>query len=291
MFWLSSRRNILLFLLPSIIIYVVYIIFPIVMTVCYSFTDFRGIGSADFIGFENYRKLFADPLFFIALKNTFIILGMAILLLLPFSFLVGIIFSKPFKGNTLTKVMIFSPNVIAPIIVGVIWVYILDPNMGFVNNVLDLLGLDTWERQWIGGKTLTPYSIGFVYVWQTIGFNATIFLTGLSMIPKEMHEAAQIDGANSRQRLFFITIPMLKDTFIINLVLIISNALKIFELIVQMTGGGPNNLSHVLNTYMYYRTFTTSQYGYGMSIAVVVLLLVSGISVSYIKNARRKLPY
>lgn len=287
--WLSSKKNILIFLLPSLVVYFIYIVFPVITTTYYSFTDFQGIGKPNFIGIDNYVRMFTDRLFFIALKNTGIVLGVAILILLPLSFFLGLLLSKTFRGNTLAKALVFSPNVIAPIIIGVIWIYILDPHLGVVNNLLLRLGLETWQQEWIGGRTLTPYSVGIVYVWQVIGFNATIFLTGLKLIPKEIFEAAEIDGSNKTQKLFLITIPMLKETFIINVVLIITNALKIFELVVQMTSGGPNNLSQVLNTYMYYRTFTTTEYGYGMSIAVFVLALASIISIAYIKNARRKL--
>lgn len=287
--WLSTKKNIILFLFPAMLFYLVYIISPIIMTTYYSFTDFQGIGTPEFIGIDNYVRMFSDKFFFIALKNTSIVLCIALLLLLPLSFLMGLMLSKAFKGNTVAKALVFSPNVIAPIIIGVIWVYILDPHMGVVNNILGKLGFASLQHEWIGGRILTPYSVGLVYIWQVIGFNATIFLTGIKMIPKDIYEAAKIDGASESQQLMRITLPMLKETFIINIVLILTNALKIFELVVQMTGGGPNNLSQVLNTYMYYRTFTTTEYGYGMAIAVFVLVLASVISVTYIKNARRKL--
>jgi len=287
--WLSTKKNVFIFLFPTMIFYLVYIISPILMTTYYSFTDFQGIGTPEYIGIDNYIRMFSDKFFFIALKNTSIVLGIALLLLLPLSFLMGLMLSKAFRGNTVAKALVFSPNVIAPIIIGVIWVYILDPHMGVVNNILGKLGFSSLQYEWIGGRSLTPYSVGIVYIWQVIGFNATIFLTGIKMIPQEVYEAAKIDGASESQQLFRITLPMLKETFIINIVLILTNALKIFELVVQMTGGGPNNLSQVLNTYMYYRTFTTTEYGYGMAIAVFVLVLASVISVTYIKNARRKL--
>lgn len=291
MHWLSTKRNLVIFLLPAILIYILYIIIPIFITFSYSFTDFNGIGSPDFIGFSNYARLLSDKLFFIAIKNTSIIILMALLILLPLSFLLGLMLSNGIRGITVVKALVFAPNVIAPIIIGVIWTYILDPNIGVINNVLISIGLENFTHIWIGGKTLTPYSIGVVYIWRVIGFNATIFLAGLQMIPREIFEASNIDGASGTQRLFHIVIPMLKETFIINIVLILTNALKIFELVVQMTGGGPNNLSHVLNTYMYYRTFTTNEYGYGMSVAVFILIVSSIISIAYIQNSRKKISY
>lgn len=289
--WLSTRRNLLIFLIPTLLIYTAFIILPILMSTVYSFTDFEGIGDPNFIGLSNFARMFSDKLFLIAVRNTFIILVMALAILLPLSFILGLILSKAMKGMVLVKAMVFAPNVIAPIIIGVIWIYILDPQIGLLNNVLIRFGLDNFTQEWIGGKSLTPFSVGGVYIWQVIGFNSTIFLAGLQIIPLEVYEAAEIDGASGMRKIFSIILPMIKETIIINTVLILTNALKVFELIVQMTGGGPNNLSQVLNTYMYYRTFTTSEYGYGMAIAVFILVIASFVSFSYISNARKKMPY
>jgi len=115
--------------------------------------------------------------------------------------------------------------------------------------------------------------MGVLYTWQNLGFITIIFIAGLKIIPKEINEASMIDGATPRQELFYITIPLLKETFIINIVLIVAGSFKIFEIIVQLTGGGPNYLSESLITYMYFITFQQSQYGYGMVIAIVTFLI------------------
>lgn len=106
--------------------------------------------------------------------------------------------------------MDFSPNVIAPILVGLMWVFILDPHMGLVNAFLQQIGLESWQQEWIGGQTLTPYCVALVYIWQVLGFYATIFLAGLKTISPDIYEASQIDGANRRQQVLFISLPMLK---------------------------------------------------------------------------------
>jgi len=273
MFWLSKKHIAILLMLPALLLYVLYIIIPIIMAFFYSFTKFSGIGEPEFVGLKNYARLLKDPLFLVSLKNTFIILAVSFVLLLVGSFLLAVLLNTKIKGANAAKALIFSPAIIAPIVVGLIWSFILDPYTGLINMFLKKVGLDFIALKWIGGVTLTPYVIGVVYTWQVLGFITTIFIAGLKLIPQNIYEAASIDGANPRQELFFITIPMLKQTFLINVVLIITGCFKIFEVVFQLTGGGPNHFSEVLVTYMYNTSFQYSEYGYGMSIAVVTFLL------------------
>lgn len=287
MFWLSSKKNIFLMLLPTVALYIGYIILPILIAVYYSFTDFSGIGTPEFIGFGNYKELISDNLFWIALKNTAIILIVTILVLLPTGFLLSLLLNQKIKGGSVLRALNFAPAVVAPILVGLIWVFILDPEIGFINSLLRNIGLGSLTADWIGGPTLTPYSIGLVQSWQIIGFIATIFLAGLASVPKEIYESSHIDGANKIQQLVFITIPMLNETFKINVILIITFCFKIFEVVLQLTNGGPNHLSEVLVTYMYNTTFLDGEYGYGMAIATVTSLLTILVSGFYLAIATK----
>lgn len=154
--------------MPAVILFTVFFLAPIFISVYYSFTDFSGIGAAKFIGFKNYQVLLKDKFFFIALKNTFIILIGITITILPLSFIVALLLEKPFRGSGVVQSMIFAPNVIAPILVGLIWLFILDPKMGMINAILRSIGLSDYQQQWIGGKTLTPYSVAFVYLWLVV---------------------------------------------------------------------------------------------------------------------------
>lgn len=285
--WLSNMKAKTLFLTPAFLVYTLFLIIPIGVTVYYSFTDFSGIGKESFIGFQNYERMFDDKLFFISLKNTLIVLLVSTVILIAVSFLVALMLNREFKGNNVAKAMIFSPYIIAPIIAGTIWMFILNPEFGLINEFLEKIGLGALKQEWIGGKTLSPWFVGFVFSWQVLGFHATIFLAGMKMIPGDIYEAASIDGASRTQQTWFVTIPMLKETFVINVVLMITGALKIFELVYQLTGGGPNHLSDVLVSYMYYVVFTSSQYGYGMAIAVFILAVSILGSFLYIRSAQR----
>ena len=281
--------NAIIMIMPAVILFTVFYLAPIFISVYYSFTDFSGIGAAKFIGFKNYQVLLNDKFFFIALKNTFIILIGITITILPLSFIVALLLEKPFRGSGVVQSMIFAPNVIAPILVGLIWLFILDPKMGMINAILRSIGLSDYQQQWIGGKTLTPYSVAFVYLWQVLGFYTTINMAGLRSIPADIYEAAEIDGANYFQRIRKITIPMMKNTIVINTILIITGGFKIFETVKQLTNGGPNHMSDVLVTYMYDTTFTSSRYGYGMAVATVSFVLCLIFSIIYLVNVGKSL--
>lgn len=271
--WYSSTRNKVILILPTLLLYLVYIISPIFIAGYYSFTKFSGIGQPQFVGIENYLRLFKDPIFIIALKNTIIVLVVTILILIPGAFLLSLLMNRNIKGLSLIRAINYAPSIIAPIVVGLIWVFILDPQMGLVNVLLEKIGLSRLALEWIGGDKLTPFSVAIVQSWQSLGYIATIFLAGLTLIPEELYEAADIDGATGFQKVVNITIPMLNETFKMNLILVITLVFKIFETVLQLTNGGPNHLSEVLVTYMYGMTFTSGEYGYGMSIAVMTLIV------------------
>ncbi len=283
--WFSNKRTKIIMLAPVMILFLIYIVSPVIMAFYYSFTDFSGIGKPQLVGLSNYKRLFDDKIFYTALKNTGIILALSIVLIMPGSFGLSLLLNRKVKGSKTMQALCFSPNIISPILVGLIWVFILDPQIGFVNAFLRAIGSSV-QPEWIGGKVLTPYCIAIIFLWQTLGYNATIFLAGIRAVPKELYEAAGIDGASKSQQLRYITIPMIKQTIVIVMLLVITGCFKIFETVYQLTNGGPNHLSETLVTYMYYSTFTSSRYGYGMSIASIAFLLSAVFAVIYIYIAR-----
>lgn len=279
--WLSKTRYKIGFLVPTLLVYVVFIILPIFIAIGYSFTRYSGIGKARFIGLDNYKRLFHDQLFWKSLQNTAIIFVLASVLLLVLSFLLALLLNNKLKFADTSKALVFSPAIIAPIIVGIIWVYILDPKIGVINNILRSIGAGSLAKQWIGGTVLSPYSMAIIYFWQQLGYLTTIFIAGLKMIPEEVLEAVKVDGANAVQRVFYVIIPMMRSSISTVIVLIITGIFKIFEIVQQTTGGGPNHMCETLVTYSYSMTFQSSEYGYGMSIATVTFLISLGITGIY----------
>lgn len=288
MHWLSKKRYKIGLLIPTLLVYSVYIILPIAIAIYYSFTKYSGIGKPKFTGLKNYIRLFQDQLFWSSFKNTMVMFILAFVLLLTLSFLIALLLNNKLKAVDFSKAMIFSPAIIAPIIVGIIWVYILDPNIGIINNVLDAIGADSLKQTWIGGEKLSPYSIAIIYFWQQLGYLVTIFIAGLKMIPTDVLEAVKIDGANTIQEIRYVTIPMMRTTISTVAVLIITGVFKIFEIVQQTTGGGPNHSSETLVTYSYAQTFSSSDYGYGMSLATVTFLISLIITAIYTTVTRER---
>lgn len=287
MVWLSSRWKLFIMIAPAVIVFTVFLAYPVVYSLWFSFTNFVGFGTPRFVGAKNYITLAKDPIFWSSLHNTFIILVISVVILIPCAFLLAMLLQQKIPGVGALRAFVFAPAIIAPILVGLIWVFILDPKLGLINQVLGRLGI-THPPVWIGGNTLTPYSVALVFIWSSLGFAMTIFYAGLQVLPADVMDASRIDGATGFQQMRYITVPMMRETFAIVTVLIVTNVFKIFELVYQLTGGGPVHRSDVLVSYMYFITFTVQQYGPGMALAVIITVLggIVSIGLLYIRGRR-----
>jgi len=286
MIWISTRWKLLLMLAPALVAFTMFVVYPVVYSGVFSFTRFQGFGDPKWIGLGNYAELFADPFFWQALQNTVVILVVSLAILIPTAFALALLLRRKIAGSGALRALIFGPAIIAPILVGLIWVFILDPKIGLLNRFLVTLGLPAVP--WIGGDVLSPVSVSVVFIWSSVGFAMTIFYAGLQQLPSDVIEAASIDGSSSWQTLRYVTIPMMKETFAIVTILMITNIFKIFELVYMLTGGGPVHRSETLVSYMYFVTFTNQQYGYGMALAVVITVLGAVVSAGYLALSRRK---
>jgi len=284
--WLSSRWKIALMIAPAAVLFTLFVIYPVIYSLGFSFTKFQGFGEPEFIGFDNYVTLANDPFFWQSMQNTLVILVVSIVLLVPLSFGLALLLRRRIPGVGALRALVFGPAIIAPILVGLIWVFILDPKIGLLNRLVTGAGLPAVA--WIGGDTLTPYAISLVFIWSSIGFAMTIFYAGLQVLPGDVLEASEIDGATGWQRLRFVTIPMMRETFAIVTILLITNVFKIFELVYMLTGGGPVHRSETLVSYLYFITFTNQQYGLGMAIAVIVTILGAAVSIGYLVLSRER---
>ncbi len=286
MAWISSRWKIAMMLAPALILFTAFFVYPVGYAIAYSFTDSAGFGAAEFVGLDNYTALMDDPFFWQSLRNTVIILVVSLTILIPASFALALLLRRQVRGGGALRALVFGPAIIAPILVGLIWVFILDPKIGLLNRLLDKVGIE--PVQWIGGNTLTPYAVSLVFIWSSVGFAMTIFYAGLQLLPGDVIEAAQLDGASAWQQLRYVTVPMMRETFAIVTILLITNVFKIFELVYMLTGGGPVHRSETLVSYMYFVTFTNQRYGSGMAIAVVIFMLGALTSLAYLAVARRR---
>ena len=280
------RDNVLAytFLGPSLLILSVFLVIPSIMAVYYAFTDYYLLTPdlRKFVGFDNFIKLFKDPIFLKSLSNTLKFVVLVIPLQIGAALGLALLLNKKRKANTFFKVAYFSPVVMSLVVISVLWLYLLNPNEGMINNVLTHVGLP--PQPFLTSPDQAIFTIVFVSVWQGAGFQMLIFLAGLQNIPGDVYEAAQLDGMNKWQRFIYITLPLLKPTSIF---IFITTLISAFKLLVQpmvMTQGGPVNSTMTVVYYIYQTGFTDRMVGYASSIA-----LLFGTMIGLVTLAQRKL--
>jgi len=283
------NRKIYWFLLaPSFIFYTLFSTVPMVMAIGIGFTDWNGISAQTikWIGLGNYIELYSDNFFWISLKNNLVIVGGSVLVQMTLALLLAVILDSGLKGAEIFRTVFFIPTVLSFIVVGLLFSLILSPTVGIVNPLLFKLGLGSWQHQWLGDKQTALYTVMIANIWKEFGFSVFLFLAGLQTIPKELYEAARVDGAGPWRNLFSITFPLLKEVTIVVVILAVNQAFLIFDLIYVMTSGGPYHATEVLATYMYSRAFTSGRMGYGTAIAQVLFVIVFVVTLIQLRVTR-----
>lgn len=272
-----------LFLLPAFVIFSAVVILPTLYSFYLSFFSWNGIGEKKFIAFKNYMNLFlSDAVFITALRNNFLWILMTVFFTIIISLLLATLLNRSFKGRVIYRAIFYVPYLLSWVVVGVIWKWMYNPNMGFINNALELVGLGHLKLGWLSNPKIALYCVYFAALWQGVGQPMILFLSGLQTIPADVLEAATIDGAGKVKVFFYITIPMLKETFVVVFATLIIAAMKVYDIIKVMTGGGPGNVTETLATYMYSQTFMYSNIGKGSAVASVMFLMMIIIIVPYV---------
>ena len=269
----SRWLTIALFLLPALVLYGLLVIAPVVQAIYYSGFDWNGLGSLDdFVGLENFRRAFADDVFVGALKHNGFFIGLSLLLQLPFALAMALLLQARLRGRALLRILYFAPFVLSEVVTAVIWTLMLQPD-GLVDQSLDSAGLDPLIHQWLAEPGIVLWSLFVVISWKYFGFHMILYLAGLQQIPRELEEAAMIDGASRLQVLRYVTLPLLGPTIRISVFLSIIGALQVFDLVWVMTGGGPVNSSNTMATYLIDWSFKRFQFGYASAVAVIMLVI------------------
>lgn len=264
------------FILPALFFYVVFLLYPMVTAVRLSFFEWNGFRTTtpQFVGLENYERLLNDdPVFWTAFRNTLIWIVLSLLVPTTLGLVMAIGINRRIVGRNLMRAIFYIPAVLAPIAVATMWLWIYNPNAGLVTKTLESLGLDGWSQQWLGDPKYALYSIFVAFVWQVSGFNMVLFLAGLQTVPTDVVEAAKIDGASAWQVFRNVTLPALRPTTAVVLVLTIISSLKVFDLIVGTTRGGPAQSTQVLALWSYTQSFQNHDFGAGSAIATILLVL------------------
>lgn len=283
----GTKLAIFLGLFPALVIYLGIAILPIGLSLYYSVMNWNGIGSMSFVGIDNYIEILGDDIFWLSVKNNIIIMATGLIGQIPLGLLLALLLNRGLKGSTFFRTIGFMPVVISSVMVSLIWGMIYNTEYGMLNNLLGLIGLDSWQQNWLGDPKWSMISISIAYIWQNCGLYMVIFLAALQNIPDEINEAAELDGATGFKRTLWITIPMIRGTIMVGVVYSISNSFRVFDLIQILTGGGPAHQTGVMTIYMYNSAFMNMRYGYGSAVSILILL-VSLIVISLINRLGRE---
>jgi raffinose/stachyose/melibiose transport system permease protein len=291
----SPRRaqdslTIVLFLLPAFVLFVAFLIYPILQSVRYSLFDWNGLGPAvDFVALDNYARILTDRVFLIAVRNGLLIVALSLAFQLPMSLALALLVGRNLPGRALFRTIFFMPYVFSEVITAIAWLFLFnpDPERGFINALLVLIP-GAKAQPWLGNPDTVLLCLFVVLTWKYFGFHMLLYMTGLQNIPAEIEEAARIDGANRRQLLAYVTLPLLGSTIRTSVYLSVLGSLQQFILVWIMTKGGPINASEVMATYMYRFGFVRFWLGYGSAVAIVMFLICLIFSLAYQRLAPQR---
>jgi raffinose/stachyose/melibiose transport system permease protein len=278
---------VVLFLLPAIALYLGFVVYPIVQSTRYSLYDWNGLEPlTDFIGLDNFRRAFSDQLFRDAMRHNGVIIVLSLLLQIPFALGLAMLLNVRLPGRALLRTLFFAPYILSEVVTGVVWRQILRPD-GLLDQTLTAIGAEGLVHEWLGDPDIVLYSLFFVISWKYFGFHMILLLAGLQQIPKELNEAAVIDGASSWQRFRHVTLPLLGPTIRVSVFLSIIGALQLFDLVWVTTKGGPIGASSTMATFLY-EQFRRGLFGYASAVSIVIFALSLVVALAYQRIVMRR---
>lgn len=274
---IGKAMRILLFILPAVIPLCIFWIWPMIKAIFMSFTDWDYMSSNyNIVGFENYKELFSDNMFYNALKNTFVFTVGTLIPTIIGGLAIAMVLKKNIKRSALYKAIIFSPWITPTVAISIVWNWIFEPQYGFANYILQLLNLP--KSQWLQSSDTAMIGVIIVTVWKGFGWAMVFYLTALERVPKHLYEAAAIDGANSWKKFINITLPLISPTTFFLTIITTINSLQAYDQIQVLTQGGPSGSTRTI-LYMYYQTaFEQFNIGQATTIATVILVIIGVLS-------------
>jgi multiple sugar transport system permease protein/raffinose/stachyose/melibiose transport system permease protein len=271
-----ARRHIALYLSPILAFTCLFLLIPFGFAIYVSFQSWNGLSAMEFVGWQNYDRIFHDPVFIRSLRNTGLWVLSAVFLHIPLGLLLALILSKRPRGWKFFRTAFFLPNVISSTALALMWYFIFHVNLGLLNGFLRTIGLESLQRPWLNDlKTaLLTTQVPFILY---VGVTMVIFLMQITTISPDLYEAAEIDGATSWQKDRFITIPLLAGTVAVNIIFNVTACLRMFEYPLLITGGGPAKATMNISLYIYSEMMSANRYG--VSLAAGVLTILFGVLV------------
>lgn len=275
--------------LPALLLFCTFVLYPFFQGFVSSFHKWDGLSEMKWMGLRNYENIMKDTLFWNAMKNTFLYAVLVTVFKNVFAVLVALfLVKKVLPGRTLCRTAVFLPVTLSYVVIGVLWMWIFNPNFGLLNPLLNALGLGGLIRGWLSDPNVAFYSVIWVDIWKWVGFHMVLYIAGLQGISHDFYEAAAIDGANSWQRFWKITVPQLNSTIFTNILMSITGAFTSnYALVNVMTGGGPNNSTEVAATYIVKTGIKYVNLGKANAMTFVLFIFVLAFGIIQLKTISR----
>ncbi len=278
-----------LFILPALIFYCYFVMYPLINTLYLSLCEWTGVGANKiFVGFRNYQTLVKDPLIWQALSHNIVWILVTVFVPTVLALILAVLLTTPkLRGMAIFRVTYFMPSVVSLVAVSVVWKWIFNQSYGTLNQVLKAVGLGFLRTSWLGNPNTALGALLTAGSWTHYGFCMVIFLAALQGMDGSLFEAAMIDGANSVQRFFYVTIPLLKNTITLIVLNSLIGSFKVFDLVWIMTQGGPYHSTEVMSTYLYNQAFFMNNVGKGAASAMMLTVIIAICSAVYFKAPER----
>lgn len=270
----------LIMLPPALILFTLFVIWPLLNAGYYSFFDWNGYGSPDhFVGFRNYERAFNHGIFWISVKNTIIVLLTSLLIQMPIALALALAIYKKTRTNALFRLVFFLPFILAEVAAGLIWSFVFDGNTGLIADITQALGLDPFFI--LSDRRYAFYAICIVVVWKYFGFHMMIYIAALQAVPGELIEAARIEGAKRWAVIRHVQIPFIRPAIVVSGFFAVIGSLQLFDIIIPLTNGGPSNLTHTVVSYLYTFGLTRLNIGYGSAVGVILFVTAVAAAALY----------
>lgn len=271
--YLGNKKAIVFFLAPAMLFYSVIVFYPILQTFYRSLFDWDGLSAATFIGFKNFIDLISDPLLITSLKNGAIFALVLVVFQIGLGTILALVCADPtVKGRKILKTAYFIPVVLSVTVVCQLWLAMYDPDNGLINKIFHILGM-SYQQNWLNSTGSSIIAIAFVNAWQYMGFQFALLYAGVKSVPEHYLDAARIDGADKWKAHWYITLPLMKETFKFCFVVCVTAGIGAYVQMLIMTNGGPGTTNYTITFMIIRNAFSANQYGYACAVSVVLVLI------------------
>ena len=277
------------FAAPALIVYFVFLVYPALSSLWFSFTDWDGLSATyNVVGLKNYTSMPSDPVVVQAAINNLIWAVVTVVVPVVLGLTLAVVLNGKVRGKPFLRLIFYTPAVLPLVSVASIWGWLYNPQYGAINAFLRGIGLDSLAQPWLGQDSTALAAVMVPAIWLRVGFPMLLYLAALQGINTEMYEAATVDGATKSQQFWHITMPSLRPAHYIVIALSLIDSFKVFDLIYAMTYGGPGTATQVMGTWMYFNVFQYYQAGYGTAIAVVITIVAIAVSIPYVRSQTKE---